>query len=483
MTRSPTRLDDDPIAALERELQRAATRQAAQHAPATPQATRQATQPTRQHAPATPQATQPTRRHAPATPQPTHPSPLRRRLALPATIAAVLIPVLLVAGALALTRTTSSRSPGRTAASRPAALSLVGELAVLRRPARASDHLGQPGPGILDSPEFRASGAPAGIIPALARHVTVTLPGGGRAGVALTVYGTLANATGQWLSISVALPSNPGSPGYQAPESARDIATTGELTALGHGLVVGVVPDRVAGVWVLSPGAGPSRVWPVHDNVVALRLSRHTGATMEWLDRRGRIIRTVPFSGGRSATKSVTAPPLPPLPALLGVLRRPQTAADRTLPQLHGHPPFDPALGTPDRAGARLATTTLWGRRIYVVPFTPPGATGQILDVFGMGGPQTMSGAAAVSAAQIDTGQAILDQRTRRRLRVLTVVPDRVRAITLTLPDAVGGTDRIVGNVATVELVNPSASGRGRITWLDARGRPIASFPWALGSG
>lgn len=441
-----TGLRDDPITALERELMRAAERQAAE--------------------------------------------PLRRRprLGLPATIAAALLPILIVAGALFLTR---SGAPSRPAGHAGAAgssgggLPLAKELGVLRRPERPSDHIGQPSSSILRSEEMRRLVPGAGIVLALERRVVVPLPGRPAVPVELTVLDGLAQRRPPALLVSARVTAGRHSfTTREAPVSATELASDGHLVSVGGGGFIVVVPDGVARVELLGTDGGRAS-GAVHENVAGLELGRGRPVAILWRDRRGRVIRRV------------TTPVLPslqswPHPAgggelrsALGVLRRPQTAADRSLPQLKRGGHLDPGLGTPDRAGARLATITPWGARIYLVPFTTPTGPGQILDVFGMGGVQTMSGAAAFSAAQIDTGQAVLDQRVGGHeggLRVLAIVPDRVATIRVTLAGAAAATGETHGNVAALVLPGRTASGRGQITWRNARGRAIGSFPWALGT-
>src|SRR5579884_1720947 len=67
---------------------------------------------------------------------------------------------------------------------------------------------------------------------------------------------------------------------------------------------------------------------------------------------------------------------------ILGVLRRPQTKADLNpaiLSVLSRVPPI--ALrGEAELALVRLATTTPWGEKIYLVPFRPPTAAGVAAD-------------------------------------------------------------------------------------------------------
>lgn len=61
-----------------------------------------------------------------------------------------------------------------------------------------------------------------------------------------------------------------------------------------------------------------------------------------------------------------------PLTSILGVLRRPQTAADRDPKLIRQLRRQSPIFGTPVLSLMRLATVAPWGQRIYMVPFLPP---------------------------------------------------------------------------------------------------------------
>jgi hypothetical protein len=145
---------------------------------------------------------------------------------------------------------------------------------------------------------------------------------------------------------------------------------------------------------------------------------------------------------------------------ILGVLRRPQTAADRSS-ALGSR--FSNGLlglaGTPDLALMRYATTTPWGERLYVVPMNPPttrqiksfalrfpGARGQLarlarpraetLMVFSAGG---FGGAG--DAATIERGGGIGTEGAGRSFaggstatRITVVVPDGVAKVQFVFP-------------------------------------------------
>jgi hypothetical protein len=61
-----------------------------------------------------------------------------------------------------------------------------------------------------------------------------------------------------------------------------------------------------------------------------------------------------------------------PLTSILGVLRRPQTAADRDPKLVRQLRRQSPIFGTPVLSLMRLATVAPWGQPIYMVPFLPP---------------------------------------------------------------------------------------------------------------
>ncbi len=145
---------------------------------------------------------------------------------------------------------------------------------------------------------------------------------------------------------------------------------------------------------------------------------------------------------------------------ILGVLRRPQTAVDRS--SALGSRFSDGLLGlagTPDLALMRYATTTPWGERLYVVPMNPPtarqiesfaqrfpGARGQLarlarprpetLMVFSAGG---FGGAG--DATMIEQGRAIGTEGAGRSFaggstatRITVVVPDGVAKVKFVIP-------------------------------------------------
>jgi hypothetical protein len=166
-----------------------------------------------------------------------------------------------------------------------------------------------------------------------------------------------------------------------------------------------------------------------------------------------------PFSAALSpATKAAVRP----LTSILGVLRRPQTAADRNavltryLRREDRNPVFAGNFGLPVLSLMRLATGTAWGQRVYVVPFLPPTAAEKrrLPRKYRSGGTPTtatlqllpMSGnnvtdfyGDGATAAVINGGRALgngaYDTKVYNHPRqVIMVVPDGVAKVALWYP-------------------------------------------------
>lgn len=193
---------------------------------------------------------------------------------------------------------------------------------------------------------------------------------------------------------------------------------------------------------------------------------------------------------GRSAPPVAPAQSIPPasrgLVGILGVLRRPQTAADRaalrSLGVLFRH--FRAGVAVPSRvraSGGRQA--------IVLIPMRPrnkrwaPGATNALfadrtglrLAVIAAGG----GAGCCVTAAGIEAGQGWSTFGGERGSTSIFVVPDGVARLTLHLPRPV--TARVRDNVAVVVtatmIENPTVDG---MTWYDSAGRVVRSFPSTL---
>ena len=145
---------------------------------------------------------------------------------------------------------------------------------------------------------------------------------------------------------------------------------------------------------------------------------------------------------------------------ILGVLRRPQTAADDPAALVSRYSRSLAFVGTPDVALMRYATTTPWGERLYVVPLNPPtarelarfaqrdpGAASSRLLQYVRGRPETLmvfsaNGAGgAGDAASIEQGQGIGTEGAGRSFaggstatRITLVVPDGVAKVRFVFP-------------------------------------------------
>lgn len=161
-----------------------------------------------------------------------------------------------------------------------------------------------------------------------------------------------------------------------------------------------------------------------------------------------------------STTKPTGPTTIQQLVDILAVLRRPQTTADRMIPDqiLGGTPVSEVNVGTPDLPLARLATITPWGQRVFIAPMKPlttsqlaqlkhryPGlgpvlrrpARTVSLGLFGA------NDASFASVADIEAGhESIFEGRNSilglagpgPPIRVVILIPDGVANIELVLP-------------------------------------------------
>ncbi len=224
--------------------------------------------------------------------------------------------------------------------------------------------------------------------------------------------------------------------------------------------------------------------------------------------------------GGGHPASTAAATPREKLIAALAVLRRPQTAADRSLPELSAahtnHPVFQPLLGTPDRPLIRLAATAPWGAKVYLVPFRPlarakipsgwtayaplreRATRGESISV--IGGPGGRAGTLlGFSAADIAQGRAVVDEsgygRTRRAIRFLVVVPDGVAKVAIAVVRGPIHTPRATseklifdeqvphGNVVAFQQLGAKPATPWLMTWLSARGKVIGRVALPTGLG
>jgi hypothetical protein len=209
---------------------------------------------------------------------------------------------------------------------------------------------------------------------------------------------------------------------------------------------------------------------------------------------------------------SATVPGRQQLIDILAVLRRPQTKADlnpRILPTAGF--PLAPMEGEPDLPLVRLAATTPWGEKLYLVPYRPPTAADlaaaarrfpritraqnhvrdETLGVMSAGGGGGGSDAAAIeagSAMQIDgPGRSFAGGSTQTRF--ILVVPDGVRRVVFYFPPEVipaGGpvyrsslavAALVHGNIAAVQVDRQFAGGEPALIWYGAAGQVIKRIP------
>jgi hypothetical protein len=218
--------------------------------------------------------------------------------------------------------------------------------------------------------------------------------------------------------------------------------------------------------------------------------------------------RTAP-TAKRPAASAASPPSRRHLIDILGVLRRPQTAADRPaqiLSELSGPGPVA-WLGGPDLPLVRYATTTPWGEKLYLVPIKP-GTRAQVvayarryhlpksrlslflrarsetLGVFGSDG-----GGGAGDAATIEAGKGIGTSGGIgiRGTRVTVVVPDGVAEVDFVLPrqpdpEQYGGpvyahslivTGVAHDNVVAVQVDRSVPEGPFPMIWYGANGHVI----------
>jgi hypothetical protein len=203
---------------------------------------------------------------------------------------------------------------------------------------------------------------------------------------------------------------------------------------------------------------------------------------------------------------SATTPSRQRLVDILGVLRRPQTKADLSLPYLSrvAQGPLSALRGTPDQALVRLATVTPWGEKVFLVPFKPPTAAelaryprlapliarrsnrGETISLFAGNG-----GAGAETADQVEAGFLSMSQGAGRTFaggatasRIFFAVPDGVAKVAFVFPRQASPqgpiyphtltvTAVVHGNVAAVQVDREAGGAPPRIIWYAADGRVI----------
>jgi hypothetical protein len=193
---------------------------------------------------------------------------------------------------------------------------------------------------------------------------------------------------------------------------------------------------------------------------------------------------------------------------ILAVLRRPQTPADLNpaiVSRLSGTP-LIAVRGEPDLPLVRLATTTPWGEKLYLVPFRPPTAadlaavarrfpglasrpssrseTVGIMSMGAGGGGADAAGVEAGGVMEMDgAGRSFAGGSTQTRYILL--VPDGVARVEFYFPPraiAVGGpvyhhslavTVTVHGNIAAVQVDRQCCAGQPALIWYGADGRVI----------
>lgn len=271
-----------------------------------------------------------------------------------------------------------------------------------------------------------------------------------------------------------------------------------------------VAPDGVTTVSVVLGSLRPLTV-PVQHNVATLRVppggADGSGAAwITWYGPNGRVVsRFQDRIWGPPVTAVDNTLSVSPLGAILAVLRRPQTAADRALPTLArdrglSAPRTEAVMGVPDRAGARLAGVTPWGARVFLMPFLVP--TQRQIDLLpaseraaarrrwrqgpALGIFTTNGGGGNYSVGNIQRGQAMIRDGGNaapgrpRRLRIILVVPDGISRVELSIERARGArprwafeTVRVRDNVATVAAADASLDNPKSMTWFGPNGQPV----------
>jgi hypothetical protein len=201
--------------------------------------------------------------------------------------------------------------------------------------------------------------------------------------------------------------------------------------------------------------------------------------------------------GGRRHS-SPPAAPVPaaarPLTSILGVLRRPQTAADRAVE------PTIRKLRTPEPALVRLATVTPWGEQVILAPLK--GRRYDTLGMFEVDARGTPGGGVScgcgLTPALIEAGRGLALEGAGRNfaggstaVRLFIVVPDGVAKVVFVLPrqptissnpggpvyrDVLRVPVMVKHNVAAVQVDRECCDGRPPMVWYSADGHLIRTF-------
>jgi hypothetical protein len=191
----------------------------------------------------------------------------------------------------------------------------------------------------------------------------------------------------------------------------------------------------------------------------------------------------------RSATVATLRSSQQRLMNILGVLRRPQTQADRTPRFFDQFENGAPALGgTPILPLIRLATTTSWGDKVFLVPFESPTpksisklpphlrrlASRRLAhepQIVRLGIVDDGGGGCCDSVASIEAGNAGLSGGPSPN-SVLLIVPDGIAKVTALLPHAV--TTVVHGNIAAFAVHQPVENlNINKMIWYGPSGRVV----------
>jgi hypothetical protein len=154
-------------------------------------------------------------------------------------------------------------------------------------------------------------------------------------------------------------------------------------------------------------GAPDRRGWRLQHVGGALTVALPVGLTVAVVVA---VIVLLAHAGMRQSATPHPRPQLPravrPLTSILGVLRRPQSAADRDSKLIRQMRHQSPIFGTPVLSLMRLATVAPWGQRIYMVPFLPP-TKQELSRVPGLSGAANIPKTAAVWTYPINPGSSL----------------------------------------------------------------------------
>jgi hypothetical protein len=167
------------------------------------------------------------------------------------------------------------------------------------------------------------------------------------------------------------------------------------------------------------------------------------------------------------------------LVGILGVLRRPQTAADRDLGSGLTRGSLSLRAAVPVMSLVRAANATVGGHKVVLVPVRPgvgklwptprPSGDGMRLALFSGGG------GCCLTPAQIEAGQAWSSFGSGSRNYVVMVVPDGVVRVTIGLARPL--TAAVHDNVAAFTVPMPVENlGGYRMTWYGPPGEVVKQF-------